>query len=427
MTNATSIPKHIAEAVVSPRAYAERDTLVSDLRWLRANNPVGLVEANGYDPFWLLTRHQDVHEVSRQNSRFHNADRPVTLVDREHEAAMRAKTGKPHLVRTLVHMDAPDHLKFRRVIQGWFTTPNLKALEVDIRAIARASVDQMASLGGECDFVRDVALRYPLRVLMKLIGIPPEDEAIMLRLTQEVFGYQDEDLGRNAGANKKGAAAMKQLETVFADIDAYFRRLTDARRNRASNDLASAIANAQIDGAPIAYFEAFCLYLIVMTAGHDTTSSSTSGAIWGLSESPGELRKLKERPELTGNLVDEAIRWTNPVSHFMRSATEDTEVGGRPIRKGDWLMLSYLSANNDETVFDDPEHFRVDRDASRHIAFGTGAHACLGQHLARLEMRILFEELLPRLHSLELAGEPKRSASSFVGGPKTLPVQFVLR
>jgi hypothetical protein len=424
MTNAASVPKSIAEAVVSPRAYAERNALVSDLRWLRTNNPVGLIEADGFDPFWLVTRHQDVHDVSRQNSRFHNADRPVILANREAEAAMRAKTGKPHLVRTLVHMDAPDHLKFRRVIQGWFTTPNLKALEADIRAIARASVDHMASLGGQCDFVRDVALRYPLRVLMKLIGIPPEDESIMLRLTQEAFGNQDEDLGRNGGAKSGGAAAMKQLEAVFADINAYFRRLTDARRNQASNDLASAIANAKIDGAPIPYFEAFCLYLIVMTAGHDTTSSSTSGAIWGLGENPDELRKLKERPELTGKLVDEAIRWTNPVSHFMRTAAEDTELGGRPIRKGDWLMLSYLSANNDETVFDEPERFRVDRDASRHIAFGTGAHACLGQHLARLEMSILFEELIPRLQNLELAGEPKRSASSFVGGPKKLPVQF---
>jgi cytochrome P450 len=161
--------------------------------------------------------------------------------------------------------------------------------------------------------------------------------------------------------------------------------------------------------------------------GHETTSSSTAGAIWGLCESPGELRKLKDKPELIESLVDEAIRWTNPVSHFMRSATEDTELVGRPIRKGDWLMLSYLSANNDEAVFDEPERFRVDRDASRHIAFGTGAHACLGQHLARLEMRILFEELIPRLNALELAGEPKRSASTFVGGPKTLPVRFALQ
>jgi cytochrome P450 len=427
MNRAASVPNDIAEAIVSPRAHAERDALFSGLRWLRANNPVGLVEAAGYDPFWLLTRHQDVFEVSRQNSRYNNADRPVVVVSREAEAATRAKTGHPYLVRTLVHMDEPDHLKFRRMIQGWFTAAKLKELEADIRSIAKASIDHMAMLGGQCDFVRDVGLTYPLRVLMKLIGIPPEDETLMLKMTQEVFGNRDEDLGRNAGEINDGADEVRQMAQVFADIEAYFRRLTDTRRQRATDDLASAIANGRIDGAPIPHFEAFCLYLIVMTAGHDTTSSSTSGAIWGLCKNPHELRKLKERPELTGTLVDEAIRWTNPVSHFMRSATEDVEVGGRSIHRGDWLMLSYLSANNDEAVFDEPEHFRVDRDASRHIAFGTGAHACLGQHLARLEMRILFEELIPRLDTLELSGEPKRSASSFVGGPKTVPIRFTLR
>ncbi len=338
---------------------------------------------------------------------------------------MRAKTGKPHFIRLLINMDEPDHLKFRRVIQGWFTTPKLKAFEADVRAIAKASVDHMASLGGECDFVRDVGLTYPLRVLTKLIGIPPEDELLMLRLTQELFGRQDEDLRRKSGLTHRNES--NDLAEVYAEIEAYFARLTDARRRRASDDLASAIANARIDGAPIPHFEAFCLYLIVMTAGHDTTSSCTSGAIWGLCESPGELRKLKEKPELTETLVDEAIRWTNPVSHFMRSANEDVELGGRSIRKSDWLMLSYFSANNDETVFDEPERFRVDRNASRHIAFGTGAHACIGQHLARLEMRILFEDLIPRLDALELAGKPKRSASSFVGGPKPVPLRFVLR
>ncbi|MFL5284989.1 MAG: hypothetical protein ACJ8AW_29460, partial [Rhodopila sp.] len=198
MSHTVSVPKDIAEAIVSPRAHAERDTLFSGLRWLSSNNPVGLVEADGYDPFWLLTRHQDVLEVSRQNSLFHNADRPAIVVNREGEAAMRARTGRPCLVRTLVQMDEPDHLQYRRVIQGWFTAVRLKALEADIRAIARASVDHMASLGGRCDFVRDVGLTYPLRVLMKLIGIPPEDEALMLKLTQEVFGIHDEDLGRNA-------------------------------------------------------------------------------------------------------------------------------------------------------------------------------------------------------------------------------------
>ena len=429
MANTTIVPKHIAEAIVSPRAHAEpieRDALLSGLRYLRANNPVGLVEAHGFDPFWLISQHRDVFEVSRKNNRFAYADRPSIVCNREAELAMRAKTGKPYAVRLLVHMDEPDHLKYRRVIQSWFTKVRLKALEADVRTIARASVDHMASLGGRCDFVRDVALAYPLRVLMKLIGIPPQDEALMLKLTQEMFGSQDDDLGRN-GAVAAGAAQVRRLDEVFADIEGYFRQLTDERRLRPIDDLASTIANAQIDGAPIPHFEAFCLYLIVITAGHETTSSSISGAIWGLGESPSEMHKLKARPELTDNLVNEAIRWTNPVSHFMRTATEDTNLGGRPIRKGDWLMLSYLSANNDETLFDQPERFRVDRDASQHIAFGTGIHACLGQHLANLEMRILFEELIPRLKTLELAGEPKRSASTFVGGPKSVPVNFVLR
>jgi cytochrome P450 len=426
MANAALVPKDIAEAIVSPRAHAERHSLLLGLRWLRANNPVGLAEPDGYDRFWILSRHEDVYAVSRQSSRFQNGERPI-IRSQAAEAAIRAQTGRAYLVRTLLHMDGPDHLKFRRVIQGWFTPAKLKELETDIRTIAKASIDRMASLGGGCDFVRDVALTYPLRVLMKLIGIPPEDESVMLQLTQEMFGNQDEDLGRTGGKFKDDAAEVKQLGAVLADIQAYFVRLIEARRRQPSGDLASAIANAQIDGAEIPNFEALCLYLIVLTAGHDTTSSSTSGAIWGIGENPDEMRKLQERPELISKLVDEAIRWTSPVSHFMRTATEDAEVGGRLIRKGDWLMLSYLSANNDEAVFDEPERFQVDRDASRHLAFGVGAHACLGQHLARLEMRILFEELFPRFRTLELVGEPKRSAARFVGGPKTVPVRFALR
>ena len=221
MANTTIVPKHIAEAIVSPRAHAEpieRDALLSGLQYLRANNPVGLVEAHGFDPFWLVSLHRDVFEVSRKNNRFAYADRPSIVCNREAELAMRAKTGKPYAVRLLVQMDEPDHLKYRRVIQSWFTKVRLKALEADIRTIARASVDHMASLGGRCDFVRDVALAYPLRVLMRLIGIPPQDEALMLKLTQEMFGSQDEDLGRN-GAVAAVAAQVRRLDEVFADIE----------------------------------------------------------------------------------------------------------------------------------------------------------------------------------------------------------------
>jgi cytochrome P450 len=166
--------------------------------------------------------------------------------------------------------------------------------------------------------------------------------------------------------------------------------------------------------------------MIVATAGHDTTSSSTAGAIWALAEDPEQFARIKANPVLIPGLVDEAIRWMTPVKHFMRSATADTELGGRRIAKGDWLMLCYASANRDEEVFEDPFAFRCDRKPNRHIAFGYGAHLCLGQHLAKLEMRILFEELLPRLKSIALDGEVKMTQAYFVNGPKKLPIRFEL-
>jgi hypothetical protein len=165
-------------------------------------------------------------------------------------------------------------------------------------------------------------------------------------------------------------------------------------------------------------------YIIVATAGHDTTSSSTAGAIWGLAENPGELAKLQADPKLIPGLVDESIRWITPVKTFMRTAMDDTEIGGRKLSKGDWLMLCYASGNRDEAVFDDPNAFRVDRSPNKHLAFGYGAHLCLGQHLAKMEMRILWEELIPRLKSLELAGVPAMSQAVFVNGPKKLPIRF---
>lgn len=184
------------------------------------------------------------------------------------------------------------------------------------------------------------------------------------------------------------------------------------------------IATAQIDGRPINHFEAMSYYVIIATAGHDTSSSSTSGAIWALCDNPEEFRRVKVDPTLIPRMVEEAVRWTTPVQHFMRTATADPELRGRRIGRGDWLMLCYGSGNRDEDAFEQPDRFRVDRDASRHVAFGYGAHLCLGQHLARLEMRVFFEELLARIDSIELAGQPRRSALTFVGGPKTLPIRF---
>lgn len=426
MTSALTIPADVAMRAIDPQAYAD-DSVHDAFRWLRANQPLGKVELEGLYPFWMVTRHADILEVSRQNDLFHSGDMPTVFTTIEADQKVRAMTGgSPHLIRSLVQMDAPDHPKFRVMTQSWFLPQNIRKLEDRIRTIARDHVDHMASLGGRCDFVADVALYYPLRVIMEILGVPPEDEPRMLQLTQELFGAQDPEMNRGKQVEQDAAAALAQMQAVIADFFMYFNGITEARRAEPKDDVATVIANATLDGQPIGALEAMSYYVIVATAGHDTTSSSTAGAIWGLCENPAELAKLQADPSLIPGLVDEAIRWTTPVKHFMRSATEDTELAGRKIAKGDWLWLAYPSGNRDETVFDDPDAFRVDRAAGKHLAFGYGAHLCLGQHLAKMEMRILFEELLPRLKSLSFDGPAKRAQANFVSGPKSLPIRYEL-
>jgi cytochrome P450 len=246
----------------------------------------------------------------------------------------------------------------------------------------------------------------------------------MLRLTQELFGNQDPDMTRGEAGMLDTELGAQQLFEVFVDFSNYFRQVTEDRRARPRDDVSTVIANGLVDGEPIGDFEAMSYYTIIAAAGHDTTSSSTAGAMWGLCEHPEAFAKVKADPALIPGLVEEGVRWTTPVKHFMRSATADTEVNGRHIAKGDWLMLCYLSGNRDEEVFHTPYRFRVDRDPNRHLGFGYGPHLCLGQHMAKMEMRILFEELIPRLGAVELAGEARMTASNFVSGPKSLPIRF---
>jgi len=200
--------------------------------------------------------------------------------------------------------------------------------------------------------------------------------------------------------------------------------MSENRRRVPKEDLATVLANATIDGQPLGHFEALSYYIIAATAGHDTTSNTTAGALWAMLDHPDQLAKVKANPSLIPGLVEESIRWVTPVKHFMRSATADTELAGRKIAKGDWMMLAYPSGNRDEDVFKDPFRFDVERTPNKHVAFGYGAHVCLGQHLGRMEMRILWEELLPRLDSIAMDGEPKNSEANFVCGPKALPVRF---
>jgi cytochrome P450 len=422
LSPSTDLPADIAATLVNPAAYAD-DRLHDTYRWLRANNPLGIARPEGFDPFWVVTKHAHIQAVSRQNELFHNADRPTTLTTKTVEQRTRKITGTPNLVRSLVQMDAPDHPKYRALTQSWFMPVNLGKFEARVRTKARRAVERMMEHGGACDFVADVALGYPLHVIMEILGVPEADEPRMLKLTQELFGAQDPDTARFRDTiGPEMFSAM--IEAVVKDFGDYFAKITADRRAEPRDDLATVIANGKINGDYLPERDMTSYYMIVATAGHDTTSSSTAGAIWALAENPEQFAKVKANPELIPGLVDEAIRWMTPVKHFMRSATADTDLGSRRIAKGDWLMLCYASGNRDEEVFEEPFTFRCDRKPNRHVAFGYGAHLCLGQYLAKMEMRILFEELLPRLRSLALDGEVKMTQAFFVNGPKKLPIRF---
>jgi cytochrome P450 len=274
----------------------------------------------------------------------------------------------------------------------------------------------MAELGNSCDFAKDIATPLPLNVILAILGLPESDYPRMLQLTQELFGSADEELQRGP--------SDQDYIAVVSDFFAYFTELTHARRRDPQDDLTSVIANAMIDGQPLTDMQTISYYVIVATAGHDTTSASMAGGMLALIENPSQLQLLKDHPELINSAVEEMIRWVTPVKHFMRTATEDAEVGGTVIRKGESVLLSYPSANRDERAFENPNSFDITRSPNKHLSFGFGVHYCLGAMLARMELKAFFAELVPRLDSIKLNGDPAFKKTIFVGGLKRLPVSY---
>ena len=425
--NAPVASTETALAVIDPKSYAAWDPLLDLFDTIRTDTPVLRIESptGDHDPFWLVTRHDDVMRISKDNVTFLNAPRPSVFTNKAGEALARSITGgSPNLVQSLVSLDAPKHPKLRRLTQEWFMPKNLRVIEADIRALAKRTVDKLVAAGPEADFVPLVSAPYPLHVVMQILGVPEEDEPRMLFLTQQMFGGQDEELNKSGIANLSPDQITEIVLGAVKDFTAYFESLAAKRRANPTDDVATILANGSIDGAPLDPLDLAGYYIIIAAAGHDTTSASTAGAMLALARDPEQFAKVKADRSLVAGIVEEAIRWTTPVQHFMRMANDDAELSGVKIAKGDWLMLNYVAANHDPAQFDNPRRFDATRDHNRHLAFGAGAHQCLGLHLARLEMRILFEELLDRLDKVELAGEPRRASSTFVGGLKTLPLRF---
>lgn len=416
----TAHDKSIDNAIADPKTYASEEAFHSLFTNLRRDDPVRWTEPDEYRPFWTIAKHADIAEIERQNELFINDPR-LTLTTIETEEKIKEFTGGSHLLlRTLVNMDNPDHRAYRGMTQAWFMPPNLKSLDTQVGALAKEYIDRMEALNGSCDFVRDVAVWYPLRVIMTVLGVPPEDEGFMLKLTQEIFGASDPEMKRAENATTFNA-------NTITDFFNYFGAITADRRKNPRDDVASVIANAKINGELVSDFEALSYYVIVATAGHDTTSSTTAGGLLALMQNPAEFAKLRANPDLLPSAIDEMIRWVTPVKNFFRTATEDVEFRGKKIRKGDNLLMCYWSANRDEEVFDDPFAFRIDRSPNKHIAFGYGAHVCLGQHLAKMEIRSLYRELLSRLETVELAGDPAWVEANFVSGLKRLPIRYSMK
>jgi cytochrome P450 len=402
-----------ARVFADPLAYADEAKLHAALRHLRAHAPVSRVDVPGYRPFWAITKHVDVMAIERANTLFTNSPRPVLMTAEADE--QQAAIG----ISTLIHMDDPQHRVVRAIGADWFRPKAMRALKVRVDELAKRFVDNMVESGNQCDFVQEVAVNYPLYVIMSLLGLPESDFPRMLKYTQELFGNDDAEFQRGSSKEEQMAALL--------DMFGYFTELTASRRTKPTEDLASAIANAKIDGEPLSDIDTVSYYVIIATAGHDTTSAVISGGLHALIEHPDELARLRDNPAMMPLATEEMIRWVTPVKEFMRTAQEDTTVRGVPIAAGESVLLSYASANRDEDVFDDPFRFDVSRDPNKHNAFGYGVHFCLGAALARMEVNSFFAELVPRLESIELAGDPQHIATIFVGGLKHLPIRYSLK
>lgn len=402
-----------ANVFATPSAYADEAKFHAALTHLRTNAPVSWVDVPGYKPFWAITKHDDIMAIERDNEVFTNSPRPVLMTAENDEK--QAAVG----VRTLIHMDDPEHRVMRAIGADWFRPKAMRALKVRVDELAKIHVDKMLAAGGECDFVREVAVNYPLYVIMSLLGVPEADFPLMLKLTQELFGSDDDEFQRDTDEGDSMTALLEMFQ--------YFTELTASRRKNPTEDLASAIANATVNGEPLNDIETVSYYAIVAAAGHDTTSGTISGGMLALLQNPDQLERLRADPGLMATATEEMIRWVTPVKGFMRTAATDTVVRDVPIAAGESVLLCYPSANRDEEIFEDPFRFDVSRDPNKHVSFGYGVHFCLGAALARMEINSFFTELIPRLDSIELTGAPRSTATTFVGGLKHLPVRYSLR
>ena len=397
---------------ISPEKYQRDGYPHPEWSWLRANDPVHWTESEWCDPFWAVTKHADIVAVGKN---------PKDWIIEPRIAVFTRDAPPEPTTRHLLTMDPPDHGRYRNLTAKWFTPRTVKIWEPKVQSVTGEVLDA-ASQKGQIDFVADVSAPITIAVIALMLGLPKEDWHLLFRWTNEIIAPDDPEFQR-------GRTSLETSEAARTELFAYFKEIADKRRANPSDDILSVVVQGQIDGQPLNDFELLSYYFLLVVAGNETTRNAMTGGIQCFLDNPEQWQKLasSEDPAWVEGAIEETVRWTTPVNQFARTATRELELRGKKIREGESICLFYASGNRDEEVFEDPFEFRIDRSPNHHIGFGRGEHVCLGAHLARLEIRCMYQQLRKRLVHMERSGPVDRAYSSFIGGIKRAPMRWELR
>ncbi|CAN5476867.1 cytochrome P450 [soil metagenome] len=401
----STVEASAAPALADPNTFAD-GVPHEALAELRRTTPVAWQEMDGQPGFWAVLRHADVVTVARDPQRF-SAELGGVVIEDLPQESLEMMRGM------LLAMDPPRHVAYRKPLADTFKAKVIADLEGQIREICRELVAEARAAGPEVEFVHQVTAGLPTRVMGRLMGLPEEDWDLLHALAERQTSGQDPDIAGEEDFSASIDMAMYAIE--FAGK----RRLEGPKE-----DLTTLILDGDFGGQPMTDLDFGSFFVQLVTAGNDTTKTMLSSGLLALLQHPDQLAELRADPTLVPGAVEEILRWANPLHYFRRTATEDTELGGQAIAKGDKVAMYYTSANRDEAVFEDPQRFDIHRAHNPHLSFGIAEHFCLGVHLARLEGRVFFQELLAAFPSIELAGDPVRLRSNLNNSFKRLPVRL---